>query len=109
MSKISLVLRKVEGGYGHWCPGCDEMHVIYVGREKGPNWSFDGNVEKPSFSPSVRISYNGEDAGQDRGDGFGKAPPACCHYFVKAGNIEFCGDSTHEFAGKTVPLPVLED
>lgn len=109
MSKVSAVLRRVQGGYGHWCPGCEEMHVIYVDRPKTPKWSFDGNVEKPTFAPSIRITYNGSDAGQDRGDGFGKAPPACCHYFVRSGQIEFCGDSTHSHAGKTVPLPDLPD
>jgi len=59
--------------------------------------------------PSVKITYNGVDAGQMRDAEFGggRAPHACCHYFIKAGQIEFQGDSTHALAGKTVPLPPL--
>jgi hypothetical protein len=32
-----------------------------------------------------------------------------CHYFLTDGLISFCGDSTHDFAGKTVPLPELPE
>ena len=32
-----------------------------------------------------------------------------CHSFVRAGQIEFLGDCTHEFAGQTVPMPRDED
>lgn len=28
-----------------------------------------------------------------------------CHYFIKAGRIEFCGDCTHALKGQTVDLP----
>jgi hypothetical protein len=28
-----------------------------------------------------------------------------CHYFIRDGKIEFCGDCPHELAGQTVPLP----
>jgi hypothetical protein len=28
-----------------------------------------------------------------------------CHYFIRAGKIEFCGDSPHNLAGQTVDLP----
>ncbi len=56
----------------------------------GARWSWDGNVESPTFSPSVHI------VGQ-------------CHYFIRAGMIEFCGDSKHPLAGQTVPLPAIPD
>ena len=99
-------------GYSHWCPGCEEAHTISterLGDWTGPCWTFNGNLQRPDFKPSVRITYNGADAGQDRGDGFGRAPPACCHYFINDGNIQFCGDSTHALAGQTVPLPPLPE
>lgn len=27
-----------------------------------------------------------------------------CHFFIKEGNIIYCGDCTHEFKGKTLEL-----
>lgn len=107
MGQVSAVLRNVTGGYSHWCPGCRGAHVIPTGEPYQTRWRFDGNVDRPTFSPSVKITYCGKDAGQER-DG-GRAPSACCHYFIRAGQIEFCGDSTHELAGKTVTLPALPE
>lgn len=109
MGQVSAVLRNVEGGFSHWCPGCERMHVIPTRAPYSQHWSFDGNVEQPTFSPSVKITYNGRDAGQERDDDCERAPQACCHYFVRAGQIEFCGDSTHALAGKTAPLPPLPE
>jgi len=33
-----------------------------------------------------------------------RAPATGCHYFIKAGQIEFCGDSTYALAGQTVQI-----
>lgn len=92
MAKVSAVLRSTEEGFVHFCPGCDEMHAIWVNEPHpgGARWSFDGNVDAPTFSPSVNI------VGQ-------------CHYFVRAGRIEYCGDSKHHLAGQSVPLPAIPD
>lgn len=32
-----------------------------------------------------------------------------CHSFITDGSIEYLSDCTHELAGETVPLPVLEE
>jgi len=69
----------------------------------GPCWGYNNDVEKPTFTPSILVTYNGADAGQDR-DGY-RAPPAVCHSFVTDGRIQFLTDSTHELAGQTVDLP----
>lgn len=73
-----------------WCPGCDEPHEVPVA---GPNaWAYTtlgGNV---TLSPSILVH------GDQRG-GFR------CHAFMRDGQLEFCGDSTHGLAGQTVPLP----
>lgn len=102
MGQVSPVLRRVARGYAHWCPGCAEMHVIYTepypGRA-GPTWSFDGNLDRPSFSPSIKTTWYGGGDGQE--------VVRVCHYFVTAGEIRFCGDSTHHLRGRTVPLPAL--
>lgn len=95
MSQLGKYLRKMEGGYGHWCPGCKTMHYIAVEKPlgNGAKWTFDGNIEAPTFNPSVSIKIPwAED-------------PEACHYFLHGGQIKFCGDSTHALAGQTIPLP----
>jgi hypothetical protein len=48
---LNGVLRTIEGGrLGFWCPGCDGMHVVDSG------WTFDGNFDAPTLSPSVLVS-----------------------------------------------------
>lgn len=109
MARLSAKLRSIAGtteegrkysGIGYWCPGCDECHLIYT--DQG-GWTFDGNADAPTFSPSILVTYGGADAGQSRGSH--KAPPARCHSFVRSGRIEFLSDCTHALAGQTVPLP----
>jgi hypothetical protein len=120
VSRLSRVLRAVqEGGLAFWCPGCNGMHVIYQGEGRGARWSWNGNAERPTFTPSVLIrsghfashfkagvdscwcTYNAEHP-ED-------ADFKCriCHSFVTDGQIRFLNDCTHELAGKTVPLPDL--
>lgn len=79
----------------HWCPACKEMHPFAVEQpfSNGHRWSFDGNVDRPTFEPSMNISW-GE---------------ARCHYFLRAGQIQYLGDCTHELRGQTVALPPIPD
>lgn len=91
--KLSAVLR---GGYdepAHWCPGCESMHVLPW---KRGGWTFDGNVDCPTFTPSFRHRLDASDT-------------KVCHYHLTAGVLHFCGDSTHALAGKSVPLPPLPE
>lgn len=53
---------------------------------------------RPTVSPSILVQYGGHDAGIDG------APPKQCHMFVRDGQIQYLSDSTHELAGKTVPM-----
>ena len=107
MGQISAFMRRAEGGYAHWCPGCQEMHVI------PDRWSFDGNVDRPTFNPSVKITgkqvvvVNGKWTGEWVRDANGNLLDMCCHYFLHHGELKYCADSTHALAGKTVPLPEL--
>lgn len=107
MSQVSPYLRKVQGGHGHWCPACEEMHVI------PDSWSFDGNVDLPTFNPSVKITgkkcvvVDGKWTGEWVRDVSGRAVDSCCHYHLHAGELKFCGDCTHAHAGKKVLLPLL--
>ncbi len=84
------------------------MHVIF------DNWTFDGNLDKPTFNPSVKITgkkivvdKDGEWTGEWVRDANGNAIDDCCHYFLHAGQLNFCNDSPHSLAGQSVPLPEL--
>ena len=95
MRKVSRILFEMTGGYAHWCPGCECMHGIPVtaGRVL---WDFNGNFEKPTFNPSIKINWKW--AGVDK----------VCHYFIRDGQIQFCSDSTHALKGQTVDLPDVD-
>ncbi|HRZ02382.1 MAG TPA: DUF6527 family protein [Burkholderiaceae bacterium] len=124
MGMLSAVLRNLAGGgLAFRCPGCQEAHVVYVGGDgPGPRsrWEWDGNVERPTFSPSIlvtgadfteagRAAYEawyaaGCPNGGVPAEGFERRDTRC-HSFVRDGQIEFLGDCTHALAGQTVPLP----
>lgn len=109
MNQISAVLRRVKGGYAHWCPACEEMHVI------PDRWQFNGNAERPTFTPSVKITgiktikKNGEWTGGWERDANGNTVPDCCHYFITDGSIMFQGDCLHTYAGVTVQMSPIPD
>lgn len=106
MSQVSPKLRRGTNHYVHWCPACEGMHVITVGGPpEKPNWSFDGNLNSPTFSPSVNIRWGNKVPGQEGRHRVGGQ----CHYFIRAGHIEYCGDCTHALAGKVVELPDLPE
>lgn len=111
MSALSPVLRR-SGSDGYtmlmfFCPGCNEVHAVTVERPSGqkgrPVWGWNGNVEKPTFTPSVLVRTGravNPSHEPEPGD-----PPEVCHSFVRDGQIEFLGDCKHALAGKTVDLP----
>lgn len=91
--------------WSFWCPGCKCGHAFVVKWDPGlaekmredklgtPTWTFNGDQAKPTFGPSLlyREEYEGK-------------VQRVCHLYVKAGQIEFLGDCTHELRGKTVPM-----
>jgi hypothetical protein len=63
-------------------------------------WAFDGNLERPTFSPSLlRQSHRWE--GEQK-------VPFVCHSFIRDGRIQFLTDCTHALAGQTVDLPDVD-
>lgn len=111
MGQVSSKLRIVEGGgFSYWCQGCEEMHAINGG------WAFDGNLEAPTFSPSV-LATSGHYSPGWKGPScwctYRVDHPDCsfkcrrCHTLIEAGMVEFRGDCTHALAGQTLPLPDL--
>jgi len=119
MGQLSNTLRGGPNLITWWCPGCQSAHSVAV----NPGWSWDGNVEAPTLSPSVLVTsghfiegregrecwcdYNAEARAAGREpDGF-----ECtrCHTFIRGGLIEFLSDCSHGLAGQTVPIPPLPD
>jgi hypothetical protein len=96
MGKLSSKLRSVGDGIGFWCPGCDGLHVMRTKGVVHPVWQWDGNVDAPTLSPSLLVTYQ---------DLSGEGQDERCHSFVKAGQIEFLSDCTHALAGQTVSMP----
>lgn len=82
------------------CPGCAQfgysgLHILPVNSDhKKPNWDFNNDFVNPTLSPSILTRC---------GDG------KICHSFLENGTLRFLEDSTHCFAGQTVPLPELPD
>lgn len=85
-------------GYRFYCPGCERAHLYYTGPGQ---WTFNGDLEKPSFTPSLLLStpeHTDPDTGQ-------RVPrKTVCHLFVTDGKIIYCGDCDHQLNGQTVPL-----
>lgn len=84
-----------------WCPGCQRGHIYET-----PRWKFDGNVEAPTFSPSllmyVTLVYPDELAvAAAEGKGTRRTE---CHLHVRKGQLEYCGDCPHALSGKTIPM-----
>jgi hypothetical protein len=75
-----------------FCPGCKSGHGFRVGQPSGPNWTFNGDLEKPTFNPSLLCTWKHGDV-EHR-----------CHSFVRDGVIQFLSDCTHDLAGQTVAL-----
>lgn len=100
------------------CPGCGEPHIVNI---TGTNaWSFNGDHERPTLSPSVLVR-NGHycntppvpgNCACDFQERFPDEEPwdwpcSICHSYVRDGRIQFLPDSTHALAGQTVDLPEI--
>lgn len=89
---------RMHGGVKHvwyYCPGCKRLHGVPAER-----WNWNGDTEKPTLSPSVRHFIPEGEHGPSR---------TTCHYFVREGRIEYCGDCEHELSGKNVDMVDVVD
>src|ERR1044072_4953064 len=98
----------------------------------GPTWSWDGNLEAPTFSPSMLVYESADVCPPDYEHYRPCDDPDCaeahaliddvpshfkghvgprgnCHSFLKNGQWEFLSDSAHKLAGQTVPMVPLPD
>jgi len=79
----------VQGGLRMFrCPACPDVHQVNA------TWTWDGNLERPSFHPSILVrSSDGENV------------QSICHFIVTDGRMAFRDDCTHKFKGMTVEMP----
>lgn len=104
------------GSEAYWiiCPGCGGYHVFTIGfkdeaerqkhiqnrsDKKEHVWTFNGDLDQPTFAPSMLYSSGGW-----KGE-----PLKVCHSYVRNGRIEFLNDCTHGLKGQTVDLPQIKE
>lgn len=111
MGALSKILRNADDGMLLFkCPGCHSTHGIKVGEGSGPRWTWNGNAEAPTFTPSILVQgveqlTDEQYAAYLRGEPLPEPTPLVCHSFVTDGRIQFLGDCTHELANQTVAIP----
>lgn len=68
-----------------WCPGCDRLHPFRLppGDERGVFWEWDGNLDAPTFSPSL-LCYSSVHLCE------GEHEPVVCP------NPDTCGATSHQ-------------
>lgn len=101
--KLSVMTTDECVTYVFRCPGCSELdeendrfsahglHVYYTWFKDGRSgWQFNGDIGKPSFTPSLLNTQ----------------PPTDyrCHLFVTDGKIHYCADCSHKLAGQVVDM-----
>lgn len=82
------------------CPGCADaldnsgLHMLAVNSTvKSPAWTWDGNLDAPTLSPSI-VTRTGD---------------LVCHSFLEAGVFNYLDDCTHKFRGQHVPMGDLPE
>ena len=119
MALLSRLLSSTaDNGLRFFCPGCKTPHRIQHGTGPGPRWGWNGDADKPTFTPSVLVT--GRDltpkgeadfeawcaAGHpDRKGVPFESADVRCHTFVTDGRIQYLSDCTHHLAGQTIDLP----
>lgn len=94
-TKILAEEALADGGKGllFYCPGCKYYHSFTIERAIQPVWTWNGNMEKPTFSPSLLVNGSTEQR---------------CHSFVVNGQIQYLSDCWHELRGQTVDMQELD-
>ncbi|PFG17179.1 hypothetical protein ATK74_1742 [Propionicimonas paludicola] len=92
-----------------WCPGCDDLHQIVYERTDRPGdvWQWGGSLDAPTISPSLLVHGHQWAEGESFHKPNHQVAPGeatTCHSFIKAGQWQFLTDSTHNLAGRTVPM-----
>lgn len=112
MAKVRLYDEE-KGTYFFKCPA---GHIHYI-NTKVPNhmnaqWNFNGNIDKPTFTPSIdeKSGYHvAECSEEDRKYYQEENLGYKCHFVITDGYIQFCGDCSHDLKNTTIELPEIEN
>jgi hypothetical protein len=100
MAKIQLA---TDGTALFEYPGCGSSHGVPVRGEGRPVWGWNGSVDSPTFTPSIKVTYP---ANPNAIEEFKEwRTERVCHSFVTDGKIQFLGDCTHKLKNQTVEIP----
>lgn len=88
-----------KGEYAFVCPACDCWHSITTLKKNnvGAQWKFNGDLLKPTVSPSVHIKIK-----KPQGDTY------TCHLFIRDGRIEYLKDCTHDKRDSTILMEPID-
>ena len=90
--------------YAMWCPGCDDLHQI------DNTWGFNGNIDSPTFSPSILTWLDPNPNADPKHDPTGVYRNGRrCHSFIVDGVWQFLSDCTHSLAGQNIPMVELPE
>ena len=76
-----------------YCPGCQQYHAFVVERQMHPVWTWNGNLEKPTFTPSLLVHGSTDKP---------------CHLYVVNGQIQYLSDCFHDLRGQTVDMQQID-
>lgn len=85
-----------------WCSGCNTHHAFttrLADGEEGPVWDWNGDLERPTFNPSLLCNGNAKPK-----DLHPHTSSHRCHLYLRDGMVQYLNDCTHELRGKTIPV-----
>lgn len=93
--KASPVYKSQNRIIGHiiFCPACDTYHMF-----TNDVWKFNGDLDKPTFKPSMLINKDLSNPNHPR-----------CHSFVTNGKIKYLGDCSHDMKNTEIELPSISN
>lgn len=90
---------------------CPAGHYHYIHTKKtNPNgqgmaWNFNGNMNLPTFTPSINERTGTYVDPNTKGDpDWLRENSYHCHFIVTSGKIQFCGDCSHNLKGREMYL-----
>lgn len=78
-----------------FCPGCGLEHPYTINSKTRPNWNWNGDLEKPTLTPSLLCNPS--------------YPEHRCHLSLTDGIINYYDDCFHKLKNQQIPLVELSD
>lgn len=91
---------ETQNGWMIQCHACQWHEFPKNQLQNGASWTFNNNLDQPTFTPSMNQTTNLA----EWTDYNPECPSSRCHFIVTKGNIHYCSDCTHKWAGQTLTL-----